>query len=76
MTAVAKITAKGQTTIPADIRAALGVGPGDLLAWDIAADGIAQVRRVRPIDLEYLKAVEGTLTEWNSPEDEEAYRDL
>lgn len=76
MTAVAKITAKGQTTIPADIRAALGVGPGDLLAWDIGADGIARVRRVRPIDLEYLKAVEGTLTEWNSPEDEEAYRDL
>ena len=76
MTAVAKITAKGQTTIPADIRAALGVGPGDLLAWDIAADGIALVRRVRPIDLEYLKAVEGTLTEWNSPEDEDAYRDL
>ena len=76
MTAVAKITAKGQTTIPADIRAALGVGPGDLLAWDIAADGIARVRRVQPIDLEYLKAVEGTLTEWNSPEDEDAYRDL
>lgn len=76
MTAVAKITAKGQTTIPADIRAALGVGPGDLLVWDIASDGVAQVRRVRPIDLEYLKAVEGTLTEWNSPEDEDAYRDL
>ena len=76
MTAVAKITAKGQTTIPADIRAALGVGPGDLLAWDIAADGIARVRQVRPIDLEYLKAIEGTLTEWNGPEDEEANHDL
>ncbi|MCG5549357.1 AbrB/MazE/SpoVT family DNA-binding domain-containing protein [Halorhodospira halochloris] len=31
MIVVAKITAKGQTTIPADIRAALQVGPGDLL---------------------------------------------
>jgi AbrB family looped-hinge helix DNA binding protein len=76
MTVIAKITAKGQTTIPADIRAALGVGPGDLLAWDIDADGIARVRRVHPMDLEYLKAVEGTLSEWSSPEDDEAYRDL
>ncbi|AAU90965.1 MULTISPECIES: AbrB/MazE/SpoVT family DNA-binding domain-containing protein [Methylococcus] len=76
MTAVAKITAKGQTTIPADIRAALHVGPGDLIAWEIEPDGSARVRRVQPLDIEYLKAVEGTLSEWTSPADEEAYRDL
>jgi antitoxin PrlF len=76
MTAIAKITAKGQTTIPADIRAALHVGPGDLLAWDLLDDGVAQVRRVQPLDLEYLRAVEGTLTEWASAADEDAYRDL
>jgi len=28
------------------------------------------------LDLEYLRALEGTLSEWASPEDEEAYRDL
>ena len=39
MTAIGKTTAKGQTTIPQDIRAALGVGPGDLLAWEVIADG-------------------------------------
>lgn len=76
MTAVAKITAKGQTTIPADIRAALHVGPGDLIAWEIEPDGSARVRRVQPLDIKYLKAVEGTLSEWTSPADEEAYRDL
>ncbi len=76
MTAIAKITAKGQTTIPADIRAALDVGPGDLLAWELLDDGIVQVRRVQPLDVEYLKAVEGTLGEWQSTADEEAYRDL
>ena len=76
MTAIAKITAKGQTTIPADIRVAMGIGPGDLIAWDITADGIARVRRIQPADLEYLKAVEATLSEWQGPADEEAYCDL
>lgn len=76
MAAIAKITIKGQTTIPADVRAALKVGPGDLIAWEIEPDGSARVRRVAPLDLEYLKAVEGTLSEWASAADEEAYRDL
>lgn len=76
MTAIAKITAKGQTTIPAEVRAALNVKPGDLLAWEIEPNGSARVRRVQPLDLEYLKAVEATLGEWRSPADEEAYRDL
>ncbi len=76
MLAVAKITAKGQTTIPQDIRAALKVTPGDLIAWEVDANGTATVRRVQPMDLEYLRAVEGTLTEWAGAADEEAYRGL
>jgi antitoxin PrlF len=76
MRAVAKITAKGQTTIPQDVRAALHVTAGDLIAWEVGADGTATVRRVQPLDLEYLRAVEGTLSEWASSADEEAYRGL
>ncbi len=76
MLAIAKITAKGQTTIPQDIRAALKVVPGDLIAWEVGSDGSATVRRVQPMDMEYLRAVEGTLGEWASAADEEAYRDL
>lgn len=76
MASVAKITAKGQTTIPREVRAALGVGPGDLIAWEVGPDGTATVRRVQPLDLEYLRALEGTLSEWASPADEEAYREL
>lgn len=77
MTAVAKITTKGQTTIPADIRAALQVGPGDKLAWEVIETGVVQVRRVQPLDVEYLEGLERTLAdEWHSPADEEAYRDL
>jgi len=76
MVAVAKITAKGQTTIPQDIRAALHVVPGDLITWSVETDGTATVRRVQPLDIEYLRAVEGTLGEWASAADQDAYRDL
>jgi antitoxin PrlF len=74
MIAVAKITAKGQTTIPQDVRLALKVAAGDLIAWQVGTDGTATVRRVQPLDLEYLRAVEGTLGEWAGAADEEAYR--
>lgn len=76
MLAIAKITAKGQTTIPQDVRAALHVAPGDLIAWEVTPDGKAIVRRVQPLDLEYLQAIEGTMSEWSGKADEEAYRDL
>ena len=76
MRAVAKITAKGQTTIPQDIRAALHVGAGDFIAWEVGADGTATVRRVQPMDIDYLRAVEGTLSEWAGSADEEAFREL
>lgn len=76
MLAIAKITSKGQTTIPQDVRAALRVGPGDMIAWQIGPDGTATVRRVQPLDLEYLRAAEGTLSEWASAEDEAAYGEL
>ncbi|MBK8524674.1 MAG: type II toxin-antitoxin system PrlF family antitoxin [Betaproteobacteria bacterium] len=76
MTAIAKITTKGQTTVPQEIRAALGVKPGDLIAWDAAADGSVRVRRIQPIDLESLRAAERTPDEWAGAADEEAYRGL
>lgn len=76
MTAVAKITAKGQTTIPREVREALHVFPGDLIAWEVEPGGTATVRRVQPLDVEYLRALESTLEEWSGAADDEAYRDL
>ena len=76
MSAIAKVTVKGQTTIPQEVRRALDIKPGDLLLWETGDEGIAKVRRVQPLDLAYLRAVEGTLGEWSSNEDEEAYGGL
>lgn len=74
--AIAKITSKSQTTIPQEIRAALHLNPGDTIAWEVIEGGAARVRRVDPLDVDYLRALEGTLSEWHSSADEEAYRDL
>lgn len=41
---VAKLTSKGQITIPAEIRRALGVRPGDRLRFEEGEDGIHLAR--------------------------------
>lgn len=38
------ITAKGQTTVPADIRALIGAEPGTRLVWSVTPDGTLIVR--------------------------------
>jgi AbrB family looped-hinge helix DNA binding protein len=70
-----RVSTKGQVTIPAGIRSALGVGPGDLVAYELEGNKV-RLRKVEPFDAAYHAAVAETLQEWNSPEDEEAFRDL
>jgi AbrB family looped-hinge helix DNA binding protein len=38
------VTSKGQTTIPAEVRAALHAGPGTRLEWHVTPDGDVIVR--------------------------------
>jgi antitoxin PrlF len=72
---VSKVTSKFQTTIPQTIRDAMGISQGDAVVFEME-EGRVFIKRLQPLDLEYLNAVFGTLSEWLSPEDEEAYRDL
>lgn len=44
--------------------------PGDLLAWEVGKEGRVSVRRVQTMDVEYLRAVEKTMSEWNTAEDD------
>jgi bifunctional DNA-binding transcriptional regulator/antitoxin component of YhaV-PrlF toxin-antitoxin module len=76
MFSLAKITSKSQTTIPREVREALHVGAGDFIVWELSNDGSAHVRKAQALDRDYLRALEGTLTEWSSAADEEAYRGL
>ena len=70
-----RLSSKGQVTIPREIRAALHLDSGDLVAYELK-DGAAILRRAEPFDAAYHSAVSGTLEEWGSVDDEEAFRDL
>lgn len=37
------ITSKYQTTVPREVREKLGVGPGDVLRWEVAGEGAIRV---------------------------------
>jgi antitoxin PrlF len=76
---MSRLTSKYQATVPADVRAALGVKAGDQLTWEMEADG-AKVRRVEiaPDHDRWKNATlidSKTFGEWLSDEDEEAWRD-
>ena len=71
----AKITSRGQTTIPKSIREAANLGEGDVIAFEIEGDHLV-VHKVMPGRDEYLRGLSQVMSEWVSPEDEEAWRDL
>jgi len=68
-----KLTAKSQATIPGKTRKYLGVKPGDSVAFEVGENNIFFVRKATAIDLEFAYALEGTLSDWTSANDEEAY---
>jgi len=73
---LARVTAKGQATIPKRIREATHIREGDMLAFELDSNNRIIVKRIDPpIDAE-LAALQATLSEWGSAQDEEAWRDL
>lgn len=72
---LSKVSSKGQVTIPKQVREAIGIEYGDIVAYEIK-DGVVTLKRGDPFDAAYYAAISKTLTEWTSPEDEEAFSDL
>ncbi|MBI5141827.1 MAG: AbrB/MazE/SpoVT family DNA-binding domain-containing protein [Nitrospirae bacterium] len=70
-----RVSSKGQVTIPREIRDVLGVAQGDSLTYEVR-DGVVILKRMEPFDATFHKALSDTLDEWNTPEDEEAFRGL
>ncbi len=54
---VAKITSKGQITIPAEIRESLGVKPGDKLVFARSADGELVMRRLEEFPFDRFRGM-------------------
>lgn len=64
------LSAKGQTTIPARVRRKLEIGTGDTIRYEVEGDAV-RIRKSTPLDLAWARAVESTLTEWTSGEDDD-----
>jgi antitoxin PrlF len=71
----ARLTSKGQVTVPKEVRTRLHLEPGDLLPYELEGDEV-RVRKVGRFDAAWHRALSATLEEWNTPEDNEAFRDL
>ena len=72
---LAKISARGRLTIPKSVREAVSLGAGDVIAFEIEGDHVV-VRKVNEGKSDYLGDFPQVLSEWSSPEDEEAWGDL
>lgn len=70
-----KLSSKGQVTIPVEVRTKLGLEPGDVVIYEVEEER-AVLRRAEPFDVAFHAALSGTLDEWSSPEDDEAFGDL
>jgi AbrB family looped-hinge helix DNA binding protein len=71
----ARLTSKGQVTVPKEVRQQLHLEPGDLLSYEVEGDEV-RMRKVGRFDAAWHRALNATLEEWNSPQDDEAFRDL
>ena len=72
---LARIGTRGRTTIPKRVCAAANLNVGDTLAFEVQADHLV-VRKMPAAQDAYLRGLANALDEWNSPEDEAAWRDL
>lgn len=69
-----RITSKAQTTVPRAVRKALGIAPGDDVAWQIEGDRVI-LSRVEEASDPFLNNF-STFTEWSSEADCEAFDNL
>ena len=72
---LSRLTSKGQATIPVEVRRALRLAAGDSVAFELA-NGKVTLRKAEVLDRAFLKLTEAAFEDWNSPEDEAAFRDL
>jgi len=70
-TAYSKITSKAQTVIPREVRARLGLKPGDRLKYCLTRKGVLIEKAEAEGDDPFA-----TFTEWSSEADERAYKSL
>jgi len=71
-----QLTRKAQTTIPQAVRTALGVKPGDEIAYAIADGHVLLTKAAKPRRGAPFEDPFAVFREWDRPEDDEAFGDL
>ena len=74
--ASSKLIPKGRVTIPALVRKILHLKAGDTVIFEETGAGTIRIRKAKSLNIEFLSALEDTLSEWNSENDDRAYRHL
>jgi len=64
-----------QAIIPDPVLEALKLREGDAIVFEIDQAGV-HLRKASPVDKVFTEALQGTLSEWDSTADDEAYADL
>ena len=78
MATVTRLTSKHQTTIPVEVRRALGLQAGDRVEFRIEGRTVT-LRKAEPRlseDLVFRLIQAHAMRDWDTPEDDEAFRDL
>jgi antitoxin PrlF len=73
--AFSKLTSKAQTTVPRQVRQALQLKPGDALVYEIDGTRVS-LGKLASADVAHLRALQASLSEWETPEDAGAFDDL
>ena len=73
---ISTLTKKYQTTIPKSVREALHLHSGDKIMFVMDKKSHVVLKKATPLDVAYTSSLEGTLEEWNSAIDDNAYADL
>ena len=73
-----RLTTKYRTTIPAAVRRALGLKAGDRVAFAIKGRKVTIVKAEPGLseDLAWRLTRARSMGDWDTPEDDEAFRDL
>jgi AbrB family looped-hinge helix DNA binding protein len=78
MSTVSRLTTKHQTTIPVEVRRALGLRAGDQVEFSVEGSTVT-LRKAKPRlsdDLVFQLVQAHAMRDWDTPEDDEAFRDL
>jgi antitoxin PrlF len=69
--ATSRISERGQTTIPLEIRKSLNLSEGDLICYEIEGKSSVKIHKLEQLDMEWARAIENTLAEWQGDEDDD-----